>query len=852
MLIKAQVILLSARLGASSVQHLMEETQCQAVLVSKRFQTTLAEKLPTSTKITVVPVYDAFLSAHQAGLGRLDPEFRPPAPARFPLILHSSGTTGLPKPIRVGEQYPIVYAACHEFPEGMDLSWTNMSTLPLYHGFGLLAPMLSLSVGLTCCLPPATIIPAARSTADLIEACRAGSLMTVPSILDDVISDAEALRQLQPLHFVAVGGGGLRPETARKLLDHGVSLLNHYGATELGALAAIYCPGPDTHTDFRYLRLREDLGLELHPIPPTEVGQGSQRYKLVGLPVGSDVPFEIQDEMELNPDSPRREIRLLGRRDDMIVLQTGEKVQASRLENLLMADAAIQTAVCLGQGAMEVLVLVEPSPSWSKGPVVFLDHVWDLVQKSNPSLDAHARISSPSSIILKSPDKAIPRSDKGSVMRREVHATFAEEIAAAYEALDREAVTTSVTLEPGRVASGIRDMVLSIMGEGASIASFKHDDDFYEFGMDSLQTVRLARLLNALLRHAAAKDTARAPPSVSPELIYRHPSVTALSELVDRLLEGETAVDAPPDRATTIQTLLKEFSGTYGRPLELPSLATDVDNDHRVVLLTGSTGNLGAHVLGTLVACPTVAQIVCLVRPSTGSDPVAVAAAARSRHEQVLEAAGLRLDAAAWDKVSFLASGRGACYLDPAREEVQALRRRVTHMVHLAWPMDFNRGEESFRPHLEALQSMLALAREAGRARRQRGPVRVLFASSIAVVRHYGETLAATTTVVPEASLGDSRVTTAMGYAGAKWICEQVVQQATWQAAEEDASAPALEAVTVRIGQLSGPEASEGIWKTEEHIPTLMRIAQRLGAFPKLEGVRFFCFLLPSQRLRVV
>lgn len=49
------------------------------------------------------------------------------------IVLHSSGTTGLPKPIFLTHRYLLGYAGCHELLPGEVEGRLNMSTLPLYH-----------------------------------------------------------------------------------------------------------------------------------------------------------------------------------------------------------------------------------------------------------------------------------------------------------------------------------------------------------------------------------------------------------------------------------------------------------------------------------------------------------------------------------------------------------------------------------------------------------------------------------------------------------------------------------------------------------------------------------------------
>lgn len=49
------------------------------------------------------------------------------------LILHSSGTTGMPKPISSSHRYLLGFTACHSFADPAHAQGVNVSTLPLYH-----------------------------------------------------------------------------------------------------------------------------------------------------------------------------------------------------------------------------------------------------------------------------------------------------------------------------------------------------------------------------------------------------------------------------------------------------------------------------------------------------------------------------------------------------------------------------------------------------------------------------------------------------------------------------------------------------------------------------------------------
>ncbi|KAM5346094.1 hypothetical protein ACJ41O_009099 [Fusarium nematophilum] len=764
------------------------------------------------------------------------------------LILHSSGTTGLPKPIYLTPRYILGYAACHEINVDEEACSTSLSTLPLYHGFGLLAPCLSLSIGMTCCFPPASVIPAGRSTVDLLQLFNAETLLTVPSIIEDMLSlpDDErrhALDTLKTLSFIAVGGGALSPDLGEILVENDIKLVNHYGVTEIGAITPIFRPGSDY--DYRYLRLRDDLGLHLQPIP------GSDRFKLIGYPVGWGKPFEVQDELERNPANPSRvEVRIIGRMDDVIVLKSGEKVMPRLLETSLMASPEIQTAVCVGTGAFEVLIIVEPSPSTcinvQQDSDAFKRHVWSLVKPLNDSLDQHGRVSSIKAIIVKPPSKPIPRSDKGSVMRREVAELFRDEIEATYAQLEADMTATEAVIDPSDVVASVQRMVKAVMGSSFSETpqGIDQDDDLFERGMDSLQCVRLARLLNVGLRGKHTHDGDSHRQSITKELVYANTSIRRLVKAVNRLLhqQGEDKhVDAHADdkgspgadpRLRRMQAILGD-SLREMRSQPLP----EGEKAALTVLITGATGNLGAHVLGQLARNPLIKRIICLVRQGkSGQD------SPERRVRTGLGSAGLTLSPQQWRKVEFEQYdpsqwAASTSRIDDTGPGFNKMAADVTHIIHLAWPMDFNRTLESFWPQLRAIQGLIRLARAAHIRRPAAARVRLVFASSIAVARGYPDAKGSPSLSadagsghVPEAAFQDPGVATPMGYAEAKWICEQMLSQAGRELKNE------VEPVVVRIGQLSGPESCEGVWKNTEHIPALVRASQMVGALPALDG----------------
>ncbi|KAF7171666.1 hypothetical protein CNMCM5623_003994 [Aspergillus felis] len=789
--LESPVLLLSARLGPAAISHLVAKTGTVTILTSKRTVSVASHAtLDSPIQIINAPPFSEFLTSPSIKYaGQRLPRVPSHKDEPGTLILHSSGTTGLPKPVFLTHRYVLGYAACHRLRPEESVGRVNVSTLPLYHGFGLLAPCLSLSVGKPCCFPSPSIIPSATSTIELLQSTNALSLMTVPSIIEEIasFSGPSSLETLRSLDFVAVGGGAIKPEIGEKLHSQGVTLLNHYGATEIGAIAHIFVP--DATYDWHYLRLRSDLGLQVKSLE----SDNSLHCKLLGYPFGWDRAFEVQDLLERNPASiDDVEVKILSRKDDVIVLATGEKVLPHLLEETLNGKTGIKTAVVFGERRETVGVLIESqqpiAPAEYQG---FINKVWKWIDEVNHLVDRHARVPSQGAVVVVPEGKSIPRSDKGSVMRHELSRVFADEIERAYLSLSKN----EIYLNPANALPGLRALVQASLGDRIK-TTLADESDFFELGMDSLEATRLSRQLNSLPNRDSFQGLTE---EVRPDFIYQHPTLSSLAGA----MTGEPAPQPRSQRASEMQDTLRKALQCIGRA------------GSEVVLLTGSTGTLGVHMLEILCRNPHVKSIICINRSQPGVD-------AWIRQEESCRAKGIQLPLSCRDKIVCFQTATQDHHLGLSDEAYTSLTSKVTHIIHNAWPMDFKRRLSSFHAPIQSLCNLIQLAKDIHALRPNVVP-RLVFTSSIAVTGRYpGRRVA-------EQRMTDPNWAAAMGYAEAKWVCECLLEDAAQD------SRGSFQPAIVRLGQLSGSNHS-GFWSKTEHLPTLVSISAKIGALPNIQG----------------
>ena len=614
---------------------------------------------------------------------------------------------------------------------------------------------------------------------------------------------AAAAELLARFKFVACGGGGLKISVGLALASKNVTLLNHFGATELGALAPIFQPGSDY--DWRYLRVRSDLGLNLEKLDPV-----SRVVKLVGYPFAWNSTFELQDRLELNPLN-EFEVKILGRNDDLLVLATGEKVLPYPLEQAMEQHPLIRRAIAFGNGQFELGILIEPI-SEQPGPDTFIEEIWPSVLAANRLMDSHAWISTKSAILIKPANRKIPLSDKGVPQRKEVYNNFELEIAAVYSKLAGAQANEEVTpFDFENVENTLRDMVQACLSPYSEVTISHSDEDFVNLGMDSLKATKLRRLLNASLRKS--KHPALSCRDLPSDFVYAHPSISRLSR----------ALKESSDQIVPVEDVMRSMVAKYAVTEDFPMRR----RSSHVVLLTGTTGNLGAHLLAQIAGLDSVNRVICLLRYQ-GLCSEHTNDSLINRQLDAFKERGIEMSERIWSKVQLLPWFVGKEFLGLDYNEYQALATQITHIFHGAWPMDFKLKIESLEPQIKTVRDLVELARLAHQKRPAMKP-RLAIASSIATVGRYSE-LSPLGAVVPEIPMEDPAATLPIGYAHAKWCCEKVVESAQQAIPHE------IESMIVRIGQLSGSQ-STGFWSHKEHLPALIKACQDIRAVPDLQGV---------------
>ena len=400
-------------------------------------------------------------------------------------------------------------------------------------------------------------------------------------------------------------------------------------------------------------------------------------------------------------------------------------------------------------------------------------------------------------IIFATPDKPFLRSGKGTVQRLMTLNLYKSQIDTLYEAGNTSKRHSG---DPQFTNQGsLQESLHQIVSETTGLKELTYTSDLFEAGLDSIQVVALAKQINSFL-----SDHKPDMQRILPATIYAHPSIAALEEA----LRIPTTTQSPDPASNSAAQRMQRLFDKHFDNLPVASIANRPrENRKAVVLLTGSTGSLGSHLLDRLSVSASVSTVYCLNR---GVD-------IEERQAKSQQKRGLPIR---FENVKFISCNLSRPLLGLETSSYTDLLAKVTHIIHNAWDVNFNRSVDSFDPvHIHGTRQLLDFA-----AASHHG-ARLQFISTIAAVTGRKNPVVEVPEIVYERKWEMAQET---GYAESKLVAENLVAGIS--------QALRLDALICRVGQITGPVSGVETWTQNDWVSNLVASSVSLGKIPAALG----------------
>ncbi|KAF2137213.1 uncharacterized protein K452DRAFT_236204 [Aplosporella prunicola CBS 121167] len=796
-----KALLLSLKNSEEGQTNLLQRTECSHFLHSEGMEKYLKPLNESGIPGYQIPTFDEMVSdgSHYEAHGGVK-EFEQV------LVLHTSGSTGLPKPIYITNGWMATldhqkYIRCPDgrlpgFEGFMKSDTTALTMLPFFHTMGVIIILRSVYSG-TLVLPPLGRIANSELAIDILQLKKASCGLFAPSMLEEISETQRGLDALGSLEFAYFGGAPLAKEAGDRITK--VTNLNPViGSTEAGLITSLL---KESKEDWQYFEWHPNSGVVME-----DAGEGlkEQLLKPITDPKYLGVfytfpelsEWRTKDLWEQHPTKPAL-WRYKGRRDDVIVFSNGEKFNPVSFEKTVENHPLARGAVVVGQGRFQPAVIIEPD--WAKvkedqDASWLLEELWPAIEEANREAPAHGQVWK-SKVAFTKRDKPFARAPKGSIQRKATIALYEQEIEALYssETFDEKLGKLDKNSDLLTTKAFLRQAF------GLALPPFQgdvtDDTDIFDLGVDSLQVMALAGTLSHAIKGDGENDRSTA---VVPREIYSNPTV---NKLAVALLAKFSKVDEGP--AIPREQVMTEMIKKYTEDLPQSAAPLPALPEKETVLLTGSTGSLGNYVLETLIASPSVEKVYCLNRSDS----------AEKRQAQSFTERDVPAD---FSKVTFLRTDFSQPRFGLSQEVYDELAKTATTFIHNAWAVDFNHTLESYEPtHIAGTRRVVDFSLQSQHR------AHIVFISSIASVGNW-PTLGSGP--VPERFFEDERAPLPQGYGESKHVAGRILGVAAQQAG--------VPASIIRCGQLAGPRQEKGCWNRHEWLPSIVHTSKNMGMVP--------------------
>ncbi|KAL2043853.1 hypothetical protein N7G274_003373 [Stereocaulon virgatum] len=812
-----KLLLLSQRNAIPTNVSLLQQTRCIRLFHSVEMRPVIEGVQGTVEQLECVevPSLDQMLegeSQHYPFNETFDIAKRNPI-----VILHSSGSTGIPKTVTMthgtfatidnDRNMPVIEGRRNADATIWDFAGEGkfFSAFPPSHLAGFVATAVRpiYSEASAPVMGPALRPATGTMLKEIMQHHKLQGLYLPPTIAEQLLQEPGGLDNFRNLEFLCYAGGPLAP-SAGEQISKVIDVCTTYGGTETGQIHQLFPSREDW--GFMEWHPAENLTMEpadddayelvMHVSTRTE-GMSHLNHNFPGM-----TEYRTRDLFRPHPNKPNL-WRFHGRRDDILVLSNGEKFNPVPMEVIIQGDPRVSGALVVGQGRFQAALLIEPKPGFTDKSAL-KDSIWPLVEKGNSQLPSQGHISR-SKIFIADADKPFQRAGKGTVVRKFTERDYSTEIEYLYQENSQDTQPIGPILKASYDHESVKDFVRVLVKACLPDIRISDTDDLYVCGLDSLKTYEIANTLQTNLRGQIAPGDLS---WLSDNVIYTNASIDQLATVISDFLNSGLL---PAQRSDiTIQRHTAKMSALVDRytvslpqrslPRKLPVSVA------KVIALTGSTGTLGFHLLRKLIDDPSVSRIFCLDRADN----------AQQRNEQKLNMCGVTFQS---PKATYLTAKFAQQDLGLTVSELSELTRSVDIIIHNAWKVDFNAPLEAFEDvHIRGTRNIIDWS-----ASSEKQP-RIIFISSISSASNWAE-VHGEAKQVPEGPLGDYQVASSIGYGESKNVAETLLH-----AASQQSHVPVS---ILRLGQVAGSTQSEDpSWPEQEWFPSLIKTSKSLGLLP--------------------
>ncbi|GAA5814848.1 hypothetical protein MFLAVUS_008351 [Mucor flavus] len=733
------------------------------------------------------------------------------------LIVHSSGTTGIPKAVPWSNQFLMYYTQVLHYSsmirgltdflgDGNDIS---INLAPLCHTMGLFSNYFPIVFGSSLFFFH-QFPPSVDEVFKVIKSTDITRLVAPPSYITQMIhimketGDAQPFQKMRAVIFAYIladslkeifrsGGAPTSKDMDEFLSKNSICFASIHGMSEcVGFLASeLSLDRVDSNTFFFAEGSKDHAYMELFD---------EDRYQLIvkagSFYLATDVSNRENGDYATKDLFIKSKIKdngyiYVGRADDTLIMSSGEKTDPLPIEHSIRTNPIVSQCTVIGEGRPCPSVLVELNFEVAKK--YFLDHilksVQETVRKSNTNALRHCTIL-PEMIKIIPLDAKLPLSDKGTVVRKRAITQFEDEINEMYSdflSQSNKRIKASHNSDEGvvNVRAKVFASVYRVMG---SKALLQNDVSLFKQGLTSILAIQLRNYISEDIHE------------VSQAFFYEQQTIESIINALEKITVNEfnqVPIANQFDYQSTTDILnkyLQRASEDFIIQTEIAGVPYDNDKEH-VVFLTGATGSLGAYILWKLLDNPKVKTVYALVR-SSKEDTSLLDRIIKTFRERKYPVSKL-FDS---NRVKALPMRLEQKRLGLSIQLYEKLKSEVTIVQACGWLVDFNQPVSYF--DTECISGLYNLVKFANR---KEGSIPFHFVSSITASSGIGNE------IIHEVPMpSDPKIAAPMGYGQSKFIVEQLLQYLV-----EKKNMPCF---IYRVGQLCG-DRTTGFWKTTDMYP---------------------------------